>query len=82
MIPSLVILGWIRGNDLTLYFEGYETACLFLSSALVGGFLQGGTSNWLIGAYFLGMYGVVAWGFWIHEKEGEGQGGQGGHEGW
>ena len=80
VLPACVLLGWITDREFSLYFEGYETACLVMTVMTVSFFLVGGTSNWLIGALFIGLYMIIAWGFWIHEKEGDRP--QNLHEGW
>ncbi|GMH71138.1 hypothetical protein TL16_g10964, partial [Triparma laevis f. inornata] len=80
VLPACVLLGWITDREFSLYFEGYETACLVMTVMTVSFFLVGGTSNWLIGALFIGLYMIIAWGFWIHEKEGDRP--ENPHEGW
>lgn len=45
LIPLLVIIGWILGNDcMTLSFDGFQVAVLFVAVILV---------NYLIGQYML-----------------------------
>ncbi|GMH90413.1 hypothetical protein TrST_g5527 [Triparma strigata] len=80
VVPACVLLGWATDRDFSLFFEGYETACLVMTVMTVSFFLIGGTSNWLIGALFIGLYIIIAFGFWIHEKEGDSPDNP--HEGW
>ena len=51
------------------YYQGYETACLLLGVLCVAAVLQGGTTNWLVGIFFIGVYLMIAAGFWYHEEE-------------
>ena len=54
---------------MTLYFHSYETACLFFCTVLVAAVLQGGSTNWLVGAMLIGIYIMFAAGIWFHEVE-------------
>lgn len=54
--PSLVILGWIIGRDMTLHFETFETVVFFLSVLVVNYLIQDGKSNYLEGAMLVGTY--------------------------
>ena len=75
VLPACVLLGWVCGREFTMFFDGYETVCLLISVAVVSFFLQGGTSNWMAGVMMGGVYGMMAMGFWVHEKE-EGEWGE------
>ena len=46
LTPFLVVLGWIIGQPLSLYFQGFETVTLFVSVLVVNYLLQDGKSNW------------------------------------
>lgn len=70
VLPGCVIIGMMVDRSMTLYFRGYETCCLFLSVICVAAVLQGGTTNWLVGATLMGIYFMMAAGFWFHEDEG------------
>jgi len=52
--PFLVILGWIVGQPMTLYFQGFETVVFFISMLVVNYLIQDGASNYLEGAMCLG----------------------------
>ena len=52
--PSLVILGWIIGEKMTLHFQVLETVIFFLSVLVVNYLIQDGRSNYLEGAMCLG----------------------------
>ena len=60
VIPLLVIIGWITGHDLTLFFANFETIVLFVSVLLVNLLIQDGKSNYLEGLMLVTLYCVVA----------------------
>ena len=49
VIPLLVIVGWITGHDLTLFFIDFETIILFLSVLRVKLLIQDRRSNYMEG---------------------------------
>jgi Ca2+:H+ antiporter len=65
VIPLLVIVGWITGHDLTLFFAHFETIVLFVSVLLVNLLIQDGKSNYMEGLMLLALYFVVALSFWV-----------------
>ncbi|KAL3777489.1 hypothetical protein ACHAW5_000555 [Stephanodiscus triporus] len=69
VLPGSVLIGWAMDRSMSLFFRGFETCCLIFSVVSVAAVLQGGTTNWLVGAYLLGVYFMVAAGFWYHELE-------------
>jgi len=69
VLPGCVIIGWMVDRSMTLYFHAYETTCLFLAVIVVAAFLQGGTTNWLVGATCMSVYFMIATGFWFHSLE-------------
>mmetsp|Transcript_30764 Transcript_30764/g.56919 ORF Transcript_30764/g.56919 Transcript_30764/m.56919 type:complete len:681 (+) Transcript_30764:279-2321(+) len=69
VLPGSVLIGWAMDRSMSLFFRGFETCCLIFSVVSVAAVLQGGTTNWLVGAYLLGVYFMVAAGFWFHELE-------------
>ena len=60
VIPLLVIVGWITGHDLTLFFANFETIVLFVSVLLVNLLIQDGKSNYMEGLMLVTLYLVVA----------------------
>ncbi|SCV69525.1 BQ2448_2545 [Microbotryum intermedium] len=64
VIPLLVVVGWAIGQNLTLYFETFETIILFISIYLVNCLVQDGKSNWLEGMMLVALYAIVALAFW------------------
>lgn len=64
--PLLVVVGWITGQPMTLFFETFETAVLFISVLITTYLINDGRSNWLEGAMLLAAYGIVALAFFFH----------------
>lgn len=50
VLPGSVLIGMFLDRSMTLYFHGFETVCIFFGVVVVGSILQGGTTNWLVGA--------------------------------
>lgn len=69
VLPGCVLIGMVVDRSMTLYFRSYETCCLALGVIVVAAVLQGGTTNWLVGTTLIGMYLMMASGFWFHELE-------------
>lgn len=69
VLPGSVLIGMCMDRSMTLYVHSYETACLFLCTVIVAAILQGGTTNWLVGAMLVGIYAMFAAGIWFHEIE-------------
>jgi hypothetical protein len=60
VIPFIVTLGWILGHPLSLYFDPFESAALFLSVVTVNYVIADGKSNWLEGAILMVLYLIIA----------------------
>jgi len=69
VLPGCVLVGWCMDRPMTLYFRVYETACLLLGILCMAAVLQGGTTNWIVGVFFMGVYFMIAAGFALHEPE-------------
>jgi len=69
VLPGCVLIGMLVDRSMTLYFRGYETCCLALAVICVAAVLQGGTTNWLVGFTLIGIYVMMASGFYFHELE-------------
>ncbi|KAL5532807.1 hypothetical protein ACEPAF_4581 [Sanghuangporus sanghuang] len=65
VIPLLVIVGWISGHELTLFFADFETITLFVSVFLVNLLVMDGKSNYMEGLMLLTLYIVIALAFWV-----------------
>ncbi|KAH9483877.1 Vacuolar calcium ion transporter [Psilocybe cubensis] len=60
VVPLLVIVGWISGHELTLYFANFETIVLFVSVLLVNTLIQDGKSNYMEGLMLVSLYFVIS----------------------
>ncbi|RIB00523.1 vacuolar calcium ion transporter /H(+) exchanger [Gigaspora rosea] len=64
--PLLVILGWIIGQPMSLFFLPFETVCLFIAVLLSNYLVQVyGKSNWLEGALLIATYLIMALAFFF-----------------
>lgn len=63
--PFLVIMGWIIGQPMSLYFQPFETVILFVSVLLTNYLIQDGKSNYLEGAMLMGLYTIIAISFLV-----------------
>ncbi|CAB9516045.1 Vacuolar cation/proton exchanger [Seminavis robusta] len=69
VMPGSVLIGYMMDRSMTLYFHGFETMCYLFAVVVVAAVVQGGTTNWLVGATMIGVYVMMAAGFWVHETE-------------
>jgi Ca2+:H+ antiporter len=60
VIPLMVLLGWIIGADMTLFFNTFETAILFITVLIVNYLIQDGKSNYLEGGLLMAVYLVYS----------------------
>lgn len=58
--PVIVILGWIMGKDMTLYFNIFETVALFVTVLVVNFLVLDGRSNYLEGSLLIAAYIIIA----------------------
>ena len=58
--PLVVILGWMIGRDMTLYFNLFETVCLFVTAFVVNFLVLDGRSNYLEGSLLMAAYCIIA----------------------
>jgi Ca2+:H+ antiporter len=65
VVPLLVIVGWITGHELTLFFADFETVVFFASVFLVNTLIQDGRSNYMEGIMLIALYLVIALSFWV-----------------
>jgi Ca2+:H+ antiporter len=57
LIPLLVVIGWIMGkDDMTMSFDGFQVAVLFVSILLVNYLIGDGKSHWLEGMLLQCLY--------------------------
>ncbi|KAH9180708.1 Calcium/proton exchanger [Lactarius sanguifluus] len=64
-VPLLVVIGWITGHELTLFFADFETVAFFVSVLLVNLLIQDGKSNYMEGLMLITLYLVIALAFWV-----------------
>lgn len=67
--PALVILGWMLGQPMSLSFEPFGAIVFYLSVIVVEGVINDGDSNYLEGAMLVGVYAIVALGFFVFPAE-------------
>ncbi|KAF8759788.1 Calcium proton exchanger [Rhizoctonia solani] len=60
VVPLLVIVSWVIGKELTLYFADFETVSLFVSVILVNLLIMDGKSNYMEGLMCCALYIVIA----------------------
>lgn len=58
--PIIVVIGWILGRDMPLYFTLFETATLFVATFVVNFLVLDGRSNYLEGALLCSSYIIIA----------------------
>ena len=69
VLPGSVLIGMALDRNMTLYFHSFETVSLFFGVIVVAAILQGGSTNWLVGAMLVGIYVMFAAGIWYHQLE-------------
>jgi Ca2+:H+ antiporter len=63
--PVLVFLSLAMGHPMTLVFNGFEIAGIFLSVTIVAMISADGETNWFEGAQLLAVYAIVAVAFYF-----------------
>jgi Ca2+:H+ antiporter len=67
VLPFVVVLGWIIGKDnMTLFFDGFQIAVLFVAVILVNYLIQDGKSHWLEGVLLMILYIIIAVAAWFY----------------
>lgn len=67
VLPLVVVLGWIIGkDDMTMYFDGFQIAVLFVAVLLVNYLIQDGKSHWLEGILLFILYVIIAVAAWFY----------------
>ncbi|RGB34128.1 Sodium/calcium exchanger protein [Rhizophagus diaphanus] len=69
--PFLVLLGWAIGQDMSLYFQSFETVVLFISILITNYLIQDGKSNWLEGVMLLATYVIISLAFFFYPNDNE-----------
>ncbi|KAI1614919.1 Ca2+:H+ antiporter [Exophiala viscosa] len=67
VLPFVVVLGWIMGkDDMTLFFDGFQIAVLFVAVLLVNYLIADGKSHWLEGVLLMILYIIIATAAWYY----------------
>ena len=67
VLPFVVVLGWIMGkDDMTLFFDGFQIAVLFVAVLLVNYLIGDGKSHWLEGILLMTLYVIIAVAAWFY----------------
>ena len=67
VLPFTVVLGWIMGkDDMTLFFDGFQIAVLFVAVLLVNYLIADGKSHWLEGILLMILYIIIAVAAWFY----------------
>ncbi|KIW99909.1 calcium/proton exchanger [Rhinocladiella mackenziei CBS 650.93] len=67
VLPLVVVLGWIIGkDDMTLFFDGFQIAVLFVAVLLVNYLIADGRSHWLEGVLLIILYIIIAVAAWFY----------------
>lgn len=70
ILPLVVVIGWIAGKDgMTLYFDGFQVAMLFVSVLLVNYLIADGKSHWLEGVLLMMLYIIIAVAAWFYPTD-------------
>lgn len=65
VLPFIVVLGWIMDRPgMTLEFDGFQIAVLFVAVLLVNYLIQDGKSHWLEGVLLQILYIIIAVAAW------------------
>lgn len=72
VLPLMVIIGWCGVGDevMTLDFDGFQVAALFIAVLLVNYLIQDGESHWLEGTLLMCLYIIIATTSWFYPAEG------------
>jgi Ca2+:H+ antiporter len=67
VLPLVVVLGWIIGkDDMTLFFDGFQIAVLFVAVLLVNYLIADGKSHYLEGILLMILYVIIAVAAWFY----------------
>ncbi|KAK3202561.1 hypothetical protein GRF29_154g48881, partial [Pseudopithomyces chartarum] len=73
VLPGIVVIGWIAGKeDMTLYFDTFQIAILFVAVLLVNYLIQDGKSHWLEGVLLMSSYIIISLAAWFYPDLPEG----------
>jgi Ca2+:H+ antiporter len=64
--PILVLVGWVLGKPMNLYFNPFELVAVGMAVLIVNSISTDGRSNWLEGVLLLITYAVLGTAFYFH----------------
>jgi Ca2+:H+ antiporter len=72
VLPLMVVISWCGlGDDaMTLDFDGFQVAVLFIAVLLVNYLIQDGESHWLEGILLMAVYIIIAVSAWFYPAAG------------
>ncbi|ORZ24654.1 Sodium/calcium exchanger protein-domain-containing protein [Absidia repens] len=70
--PLMVIIGWGINVEMSLYFNIYETAVMFIAVVMVNYLIMDGKSNWLEGLMLFAIYIIIAISFYYYPDNASG----------
>lgn len=73
VLPLTVIIGWIIGADMTLVFDDFQIAVLFVAIILVNYLIGDGKSHWLEGVLLMALYLIIAVAAWFYPLKAPGE---------
>ncbi|KAK5136602.1 hypothetical protein LTR08_002616 [Meristemomyces frigidus] len=74
VLPVMVLLNWFGVGSpeaLTLNFDGFQVACLFIAIIVVNYVVQDGKSHWLEGIMLMVAYLIIALSAWFYPVTGD-----------
>jgi Ca2+:H+ antiporter len=73
VLPLMVVISWCGlGQDaMTLDFDGFQVAVLFIAVLLVNYLIQDGESHWLEGILLMAVYIIIAVSAWFYPAAGD-----------
>lgn len=65
VLPLMVVVGWILNADMTLVFDPFQVAILFVAVILVSYLVADAKSNWLEGVLLMALYLIIVLAVWF-----------------
>ncbi|CAE6432105.1 unnamed protein product [Rhizoctonia solani] len=66
VLPFLILLGWMIGQPLTLFFDIFETVVVFVSVLIINYAISDGKTNWLEGLVLMVVYVIIGLSVWYY----------------
>lgn len=73
VLPLTVVIGWIIHSDMTLVFDDFQIAVLFVAVILVNYLIGDGKSHWLEGVLLMALYLIIAVAAWFYPVKAPGE---------